>query len=104
MSISYPKFITGKNSSKGLAGYLQRHAGPLGQAVVPSGATSVDVAHKSIQSTDLVFLTLVTAGANPCVVSSVVITPGTGFTVNVSTDPGSGGAVFNFEIKTPYNL
>lgn len=103
MAITYPKFIKGRDSHKGLAGYLQHHTLGMGQATVVSGQTTIAVACLGIAATDLVFVTLATAGANPCVVASTTIVAGTGFTITVNTDPGSGGAVFNYKVERPYD-
>ena len=98
MAVIYPRFITGRDSSKGLAGYLQHMFVGLGTATVASGATSIAVAVSQIKANDFVYVTLKTKGTNACVVVSTTIVAGTGFTITVDTDPGSGGAVYNYLI------
>jgi DNA-binding MurR/RpiR family transcriptional regulator len=102
MAISLPRFITGQNNPKGLAGYIQHHLLGFGQATVASGQTSIAVACAAIAATDLVFVTLATKGTNACVVVSTTIVAGTGFTITVDTDPGTGGAVFNYAVVRPF--
>jgi len=102
MAISYSRFITGRDSAKGLAGYLQHHLLGVGQATVPNGATTIAVAVAGIAATDLVFVTLATKGTNACVVYSTTIVAGTGFTITVNTDPGPGGCVFNYAVVRPF--
>jgi hypothetical protein len=103
MAITYPKFIMGRDSHKGLAGYLQHHMLGIGQATVASGGVAIAVACIGIAATDLVFVTLATKGTNACVVISTTIVAGTGFTITVDTDPGTGGAVFNYMVLRPFN-
>ena len=96
MSVELVRFITGENAQNGLAGYLQRFFVAFGDATVLSGQTTIAVAVPLIKATDVVYAVLCTKGANACVVESTTIVAGTGFTITVSTDPGTGGAKFNF--------
>jgi DNA-binding MurR/RpiR family transcriptional regulator len=98
MAVIYPRFITGQGSFKGLAGYLQHMFVGLGTATVLSGATTSVVAVSQIKANDFVYVTLKTKGTNACVVVSTTIVAGTGFTITVDTDPGTGGAVYNYLI------
>jgi hypothetical protein len=98
MAVLYPRFITGQGSFKGLAGYLQHMIVGFGTATVASGGVSIAVAVSQIKAADFVFVCLKTKGANACVVISTTIVAGTGFTITVDTDPGSGGAIFNYII------
>lgn len=102
MALFTPKFITGLDSFKGLAGYLQRWVVGMGGATVASGQTSIAVAVPLIKAGDLVFAVLKTKGTNACVVVSTTIVAGTGFTITVDTDPGAGGALFNYLILRPW--
>lgn len=96
MSVELLKFITGENSQLGLAGYLQRFFVAFGDATVLNATTSIAVAVPRIKATDVVLVALCTKGTNACVVVSTTIVAGTGFTITVDTDPGAGGAKFNF--------
>lgn len=96
MSVELVKFITGQDSQRGLAGYLQRLFVAFGDATVLSGQTTIAVAIAQIKATDVVLVTLCTKGTNACVVTSTTIVAGTGFTITVDTDPGAGGAKYNF--------
>ncbi len=96
MAAIYPRFITGQNAAEGLPGYLARFFQALGTATVISGQTSIAVAVPRIVAGDFVYVTLKTKGTNACVVVSTTIVAGTGFTITVDTDPGAGGAVFNY--------
>ncbi len=98
MAVIYPRFLTGQNAAEGLPGYLQRFFQGLGTATVASGQTSIAVAVPRIKAGDFVYVTLATKGANACVIVSTTIVAGTGFTITVDTDPGTGGAVFNYLI------
>ena len=98
MAVLYPRFITGRDSFKGLAGYLQHMIVGFGTATVVSGQVAIAVAVTQIKADDFVFAVLKTKGTNACVVISTTIVAGTGFTITVDTDPGSGGAVFNYLI------
>jgi hypothetical protein len=98
MAVLYPRFITGQSAFKGLAGYLQHMIVGFGTATVVSGQTHIDVVVTQIKAADFVFACLVTKGANACVVNSTTIVAGTGFAITVDTDPGTGGAVFNYLI------
>lgn len=99
MAVLYPRYITGRDSFKGLAGYLQHMEVGFGTATVVSGQTSIAVAVSQIKADDFVFVTLKTKGTNACVIVSTTIVAGTGFTITVDTDPGTGGAVFNYLIR-----
>ncbi len=101
MALSKVKLITGQNSQLGLAGYLGRMFQAFGSATVINGATTIAVAYAPILATDVVIVSLKTKGANACVVTSTTIVAGTGFTITVDTDPGTGGAVFNYLILRP---
>lgn len=96
MAAIYPRFITGQNAAEGLPGYLQRLFQALGTATVPSGATSIAVSVPRIVAGDFVYVTLKTKGTNAVVVVSTTIVAATGFTITVDTDPGSGGAIYNY--------
>lgn len=98
MSVELVKFISGQSAQNGLAGYLQRLFVAFGDATVLSGQTSIAVAVPLIKATDVVLAVLCTKGTNACVVVSTTIVAGTGFTITVDTDPGAGGAKFNFLI------
>ncbi len=95
------RLIKGQDSFKGLAGYLQRIFVGFGTATVASGGTTKAVAVPLIAADDKVILTLATKGTNACVVVSSTIVAGTGFTITVDTDPGAGGAVYNYLILRP---
>ena len=103
MAITYSQFLKGRDSKNGLAGYLAHHLLGIGQATVVSGQTAIAVACLGIAATDLVFVTLATKGTNAVVVVSTTIVAGTGFTITVDTDPGTGGAVFNYMVMRPFN-
>lgn len=96
MSVELMKFITGASAVRGLEGYLQRLFVAFGDATVASGTTSIAVAIAQIKATDVVLAVLCTKGTNACVVTSTTIVAGTGFTITVDTDPGAGGAKYNF--------
>lgn len=96
MTVELLKFITGQDAIRGLAGYLQRLFVAFGDATVPSGATTIAVAIAQIKATDVVLVALCTKGTSACVVTSTTIVAGTGFTITVDTDPGTGGAKFNY--------
>ncbi len=101
MALSRVSCITGENSQRGLAGYLERLFQAFGVATVISGATTSVVAYAQIAATDVVLVTLKTKGTNAVVVTSTTIVAGTGFTITVDTDPGTGGAVYNYLILRP---
>ena len=101
MALSRAQFIKGAESQNGLAGYLERLFQAFGLATVVSGQTSIAVAYPQIKATDVVIVSLATAGANACVVTSTTIIAGTGFTITVNTDPGTGGAVFSYLVLRP---
>lgn len=103
MAAILPKFMTGQNSSRGLAGYLQRMFVAFGNATVASGGTTIAVAIAQIKATDIVYVVLKTKGTNACVVVSTTIVAGTGFTIAVDTDPGAGGAIFGYLVLRPTN-
>lgn len=99
------RFLSGWSNAVGLAKAIQGYFGDVrgkirlcGQATVLSGQTTVTVVDANILATDLVFVTLATKGANTCVVNTVVITAATNFVITVSTDPGAGGCVFNYQV------
>lgn len=97
-----PRFLTaGRNSQNGLAGYLQRlfggqgggTAGTIGTINIPSGSTSIVVTDASVAAGDTFFASVQVAGANACYFTGVTaIVAGTSYTLNVNTDPGTGGA------------
>lgn len=95
------QFIKGAESQNGLAGYLERTFQAFGVVSVASGTTSIAVAYAQIKASDIVMVTLATKGTNACVVVSTTIVAGTGFTITVDTDPGAGGAVYNYAILRP---
>ncbi len=95
------RLIKGQDSFKGLAGYLQRMLVGFGTVTVANGTTSKAAAVPLIAAGDIVLCVLATQGANAAVVVSTTIVAGTGFTVTVNTDPGTGGAVFNYLILRP---
>lgn len=95
------RLITGSNSIRGLAGYLGRLFVGFGTVTVASGATTKAAAVPLIAAGDIVIVSLATKGTNACVVVSTTIVAGTGFTVTVDTDPGAGGAVYNYLILRP---
>ena len=101
MANSNLRFIKGADSFKGLAGYLSRLFVGFGAATVLSGHTSIAVAIPLIAAGDIVIVTLETQGANACVVTSTTIVAGTGFTITVNTDPGTGGAVYSYLVLRP---
>jgi hypothetical protein len=72
-----------------------------GLATVASGQTTVTVADTGIAAGDIVNVSLMVKGTNACVVNSVVITAATNFVITVSTDPGTGGAVFAYTVTRP---
>lgn len=95
------RLIKGQDSIRGLAGYIQRMLVGFGTVTVASGTTSKAALVPLIAAGDIVLCVLATAGANACVVNSTTIVAATGFTVTVNTDPGAGGAVFNYLILRP---
>jgi hypothetical protein len=101
MALSNIKLIRGQDSVRGLAGYLQRLLVGFGQATVVSGQTAIAVAAPLVNAGDIVLVSLATQGTNACVVVSTTIAGGTGFTITVNTDPGTGGAVYNYLILRP---
>ena len=104
MAITYPKFMKGRDSQNGLAGYLQHHVLGVGQATIVSGQTAIAVACLGIAATDLVFVTPVGTSTAPQTISSTTIVAGTGFTITATGDPGSSGVVYNYMVLRPFNL
>ncbi len=101
-----PRFLTMRGSQNGGWGYLQRLLGTLGNmgtATVLAAATSVVVTDANVKAGDLIFASVLTAGATACYVVGVTITAGTSFTINVSAAPGTGGAVIAF-VRLPASL
>ena len=101
MALTKSSFLKGRDGSKnGLAGYLAGHLRGWGTATVLSGQTTIAVADTDIAASDLI---LVTRGAstNPVYIIGVTISAATSFTITVSGDPGSAGAVCNYLIIRP---
>lgn len=101
MALTKSGFIKGRDgSNNGLAGYLSNHIKGWGTATVANGATTAVVTDTNIAATDLI---LVTRGAstNAVYIVGVTISAATSFTITVSGDPGSAGAVCNYLIIRP---
>jgi len=97
MALLRPRFLTaGRNSQNGLAGYLQRLFSAIGKTTVLNGQTSITVVDPLAKVGDVILASVLTAGANPVYVVGTSIIDNTSFTINVSGDPGAGGAVIAF--------
>ena len=96
-----PRFINaGRNSHNGLAGFLQRLIGGLGvtgsgiigTVNIPSGSTTLVVSDAGVAASDVFIVTVQKKGANAAYFTGVSsISAGVSYTLNVNTDPGSGG-------------
>lgn len=102
------RFMSVGGGSVGLYRYLQGFFGQtagvirkVGDATVISGQTSILVADTSILTTDKVYATQHTAGANATKIVSYTISAGVSFTINVDTDPGTGGVVISYMVVRP---
>lgn len=103
MANTTPKFIKGKDSHNGLAGYLHAIFRAFGTATVASGQTSVDVTDADVATGDVIIASAMTKGTNASYVQGVTISAGTKFTITVSADPGSGGVVVSYIRLRPQN-
>ena len=96
-----PHFLTtALNSTNGPWAYLQRlfggqgvkGTGIIGTINIPSGSTSIVVADAGVAATDLFIVSVMVKGANAAYFVGVTsITAGVSYTLNVNTDPGTGG-------------
>lgn len=96
MAKKTPRFITGKDSEKGLAGYLQAFLRAYGTATVASGQTAIAITDADAKTGDLIIASVLTKGANAAYVVGTSISNGVSFTITVNTDPGAGGAVISY--------
>ena len=90
----YPKFIKGRDSQNGLAGYLQHMVRAFGQATVAQGGTTIAVSDTDALASDVIIASM--QAANGATYVGVAITGGTGYTFTVSGTVGSGGAVIAY--------
>ena len=101
MGLSLSKFLRGRETRNGLAGYLSAHFTKWGTATVASGATTVTVSDTSIATGDIIVASVYTKGTNACYIVGTSITNATSFTFTVSADPGSGGVVIGYFVIRP---
>lgn len=101
MADTASKFIKGRDSRNGLAGYLAYHIRHWGYVTVASGQTAITTSLADIAAGDLIIASVMTKGTNACYVVGTSISAATSFTITVNTDPGSGGAVINYIIIRP---
>lgn len=98
MALNLAKFLRGRESKNGLAGYLSSHFQKWGTATVLSGQTAIVVTDASIATGDIIIASVLTKGTNAAYVVGTSISNATSFTITVNTDPGSGGAVIAYFI------
>lgn len=99
MGLSTIAWLKGREGKNGLAGFLARQFVKRGTATVVSGQTSIVVSDSTIAADDEIMATVMTKGTNACYVVGTSISAGTSFTISVSADPGTGGAVIAYQIR-----
>jgi len=101
MSLKIFRFISGRNTQNGLAGFLNNMVRCYGTATVANGQTTIAVTDTDIAATDIVVAWPITKGTNACAYSGFTASVGATFTLGVTTDPGSGGCVLFYVVFRP---
>ena len=101
MALKIFRFITGRDTRNGLAGFLNNMVRGYGVATVASGQTTIAVTDTDISSTDIVVAWPITKGTNAAAYAGFTASVGATFTLSVTTDPGSGGCVLFYVVFRP---
>jgi hypothetical protein len=105
-----PRFVLAGATSKGglplflqrlIGGWATKGAGIMGTTTITSGNTTVVVTDTGVTATDVFIVSIQGLPTNACYFTGVsAIVAGTSYTLNVNTNPGTGGVVL-FVMRLP---